>query len=125
MIAENDDGTFGVLMDIVTPFALTLENQWLGNRRNLSCIPVGEYVCERYSSSKYSGTFIVTNVPDRSYILFHTGNTDEDTKGCILVAEEFGYLDKKVAVLSSRKGFNEFMRRMEGLDRFLLKIKNC
>ena len=122
-IAENDDGVFGVIVDTVTPFALTLENPDLNNLRNKSCIPVGEYICTRYSSEKYPDTFIVKDVPGRSYILFHVGNTDDDTAGCILVAEEFGFLHGETAILSSRKGFNEFMERLEGFDRFLLKIE--
>ncbi len=122
-IGENDDGVFGVILDGITPFALTLENPDLNNLRGKSCIPVGEYLCVRYSSTRYPDTFIVTNVPDRDYILFHVGNTDKDTAGCILVAEEFGELNKKTAILSSKKGFAEFMERLKGFERFLLKIE--
>jgi len=61
-------------------------------------------------------------VEGRSHILFHKGNTEEDTQGCILIAEQFGYLNGKVAVLSSKAGFNEFMFKMTGIDAFLLII---
>ena len=123
-IAETDDGMFGVVVDGITPFALTLENMWLNNTRNLSCIPAGEYRCERVNSPRFGDTFEVMNVPDRTHILFHKGNTEDNTKGCILIAEEFGYLNKKTAILSSSKGYGEFMQRLEGLDSFTLKIED-
>lgn len=121
-IAENDDGTFGVIIDGDKPFALTLENKWLNNQRNISCIPEGRYICRRYSSAKYPDTFEVTNVPGRSHILFHTGNTNEDTAGCILVAEQFGELNKAIAILASKPGFREFMERLIDVDVFELII---
>jgi len=122
-VAENEDGTFGVLIDGNTPFALTLERNWLDNKPNESCIPAGEYVCKRIISPRFGKTFEVTNVPGRSHILFHTGNLEEHSKGCILIGEEFGYLNGKVAVLSSRKGFKEFMDRLKGLSSFEIEIK--
>ena len=123
-IAETDDGMFGVILDGITPFALTLENMWLNNVRNLSCIPAGEYRCERVNSPKFGDTFEVMDVPDRSHILLHKGNTEDNTHGCILIAEEFGYLNKKTAILSSKQGYGEFMQRLEGLDEFTLKIED-
>jgi hypothetical protein len=123
-IAENDDGTFGVLIDQVTPFALTVENMWLNNVRNLSCIPTGQYTCRRVDSPKFGDTFEVMDVKGRTHILFHKGNTEDDTAGCILVAEEFGYLNRKVAVLSSSRGYGEFMQRLEGQDSFTLKVED-
>ena len=122
-IAENEDGTFGVLIDGDTPFALTLERNWLSNKPNESCIPAGKYVCKRIISPRFGETFEITNVPGRSHILFHTGNLEEHSKGCILIGEEFGYLNGKVAVLSSRKGFKEFMDRLNGLSSFEIEIK--
>jgi len=122
-IAENEDGTFGVLIDGNTPFALTLERNWLDNKPNESCIPAGKYVCKRIISPRFGETFEVTNVPGRSHILFHTGNLEDHSKGCILIGEEFGYLNGKVAVLSSRKGFKEFMDRLNGLSSFEIEIK--
>jgi len=121
---ETDDGMFGMIVDGITPFALTLENMWLNNKRNISCIPAGEYECRRVNSPKFGDTFEVMNVPNRSHILFHKGNTEDDTAGCILIAEEFGELNKKTAILSSARGLREFMRRLEGIDKFTLKIED-
>ena len=53
-------------------------------------IPAGQYLCEphgwRGEPVKFKRVWEVVNVPGRSAILFHAGNTDKDTRGCILVA---------------------------------------
>ena len=125
-IAENEDGTFGVFINENQPFTVTLENKWLNNKPFVSCIPAGEYVCKRVNSPNFGNTFEVTNVPNRTHILFHWGNRSEDTEGCILIAEMFGVLYSEGAILMSRsgddKGFNEFLDITKDLDEFKLKI---
>ena len=67
----------------------TLENPWLNNQRNISCIPEGQYKVRlrtaRESATKDYLHLLVQDVPDRSLVLFHTGNTAKDTRGCVLV----------------------------------------
>ena len=67
----------------------TLENPWLDNQRNISCIPEGEYKVRlrlpRESATRDYLHLLVEDVENRSYILFHRGNTAKDTRGCILV----------------------------------------
>tara|TARA_R100001224_G_scaffold15250_1_gene7592 strand:- start:5984 stop:6490 length:507 start_codon:yes stop_codon:yes gene_type:complete len=72
-------------------FCDTLENPWLDNQKNISCIPKGEYKV-RLRTARESATrdylhMLVEDVPNRSYILFHIGNTAKDTQGCILVGQ--------------------------------------
>ncbi len=122
-IAETSDGTFGVLTWNTKPFAVSLEDRWRENRVGRSCIPSGLYSCERVQSPKFGETFEITNVPGRSHILFHAGNTHEDTEGCVLVAEQYGQLNGQDAVLRSRPGFDEFLRLIENTYRFNLKIR--
>lgn len=122
-VASNDGGTFGVLIIYGTPFALTLEDPWRDNLKNASCIPDNTYACRRVISPKFGETFEVANVPGRSHILLHTGNTEEDTHGCILVGESFGRLNGVPAVLSSKEGFKEMMEMLKGMDEFELKIQ--
>lgn len=124
-IAFTPDGIFGVLLDENIPFALTLELPWKENQRSISCIPEDSYICKRIVTPKHGETFTVTNVPNRDAILFHSGNTSADSQGCILVAEEFGELNGKTAVLSSKKGFLEFMDRLKGVNEFRLIIQSC
>lgn len=67
----------------------TLENPWLDNERNLSCIPEGNYPVRirlpRESATRNYIHLLVKEVPDRDWILFHRGNYPSDTQGCILV----------------------------------------
>ncbi len=115
--------TFGVLMDKNGPFAVTLEDPWLDNQKNISCIPAGSYLCVRKQSPKFGDTFEVRKVRGRSHILIHKGNTEKDTHGCILVGKEFNFLHGEPGILESGDGFNEFMSKMRCVDRFLLKIE--
>jgi len=126
-ISLNRNGTYGVLLHefqpgAFQPFAVTFELQWNDNTRNISCIPKGQYLCERYSSTKYADTFQVKNVPGRSYILFHVGNTQSDSEGCILVGEQFEKVLGKEGVASSKDGFGEFLENLKGESEFTLKI---
>lgn len=124
-IASLADGMFGVLLDDNIPFCVTLERPWKDNQRNISCIPKGSYVCLRWDSPKFGETFQVTNVKDRSYILFHSGNIDEDSHGCILLAEMFEPLWGEDAILNPYPGkaMKEFMSRLKGSNGFALKIE--
>ena len=67
----------------------TLELPYKDNQRSISCIPVGQYKVRlrtaRESSSRDYLHLLVEDVKDRSYILFHRGNTAKDSRGCILV----------------------------------------
>ena len=123
-ISEIEDGTFGVILDGDTPFAVTLERNWLDNQANVSCIPAGTYHCVKRLYHKHGyWTFEVMGVPGRTSILLHSGNTEDDSMGCILIGESFGVLKEKTAILSSKEGFREFMERLKGQDEFVLVIE--
>jgi len=119
------DGTFGVLFDGKIPFCLTLEREWKNNEENISCIPTGIYICKRVDSPKFGDTFEVCDVPGRTHILFHKGNIEDDSHGCIITGEEYGEYKGKVAIKSSGKGFTEFLYRTDGLNELTLKIIDC
>ena len=125
-VAENMDGTFGVLVDHTElgdiPFAVTLERKWVENRKQVSCIPIGNYECLSVNSPTFGKTFAVS-VPGRTHILFHRGNTQDDSRGCILIGERFDKLNKKNAILNSKHGFKEFMERLVKYEKFRLIVK--
>ena len=83
------ESTIGRLFINGESFCDTLENPWLDNQRNISCIPEGQYKVRlrlaRESATRNYLHLLVQDVPNRSYILFHRGNTAKDTSGCILV----------------------------------------
>ena len=125
-VSDIEDGTFGVFFaDYDIPFALTLERNWVQNKKEESCIPMGDYICQRIVSPKYGDVFEVINVPQRTHILVHKGNVEDDSKGCILIGEQFGFLKNKVAITHSGDGFNEFMNRLKGVSQFRLVIESA
>jgi hypothetical protein len=67
----------------------TLENPYINNEKNISCIPEGAYKVRlrlaRESATRDYLHLLVEDVPNRNWILFHRGNSAKDTSGCILV----------------------------------------
>ena len=84
-----DKSTLGELFLNGERICDTLENPWIDNKKNVSCIPEGEYPVRlrlaRESASRDYLHLLVQEVPNRDWILFHRGNTAKDTSGCILV----------------------------------------
>lgn len=64
----------------------TLELPDLNNEPGVSCIPTGFYHCvyRKQNGHGIKDVYEVLDVPGRSGIQFHVGNTVADTKGCIL-----------------------------------------
>lgn len=120
---ESDNGTFGTLYYKDIPLCVTVEDVWLNNHPRISCIPAGIYKCTKYSGTKYKNVWILHSVPNRSAILIHWGNTEDDTEGCIIVGSEFGTVGGKKAVLGSKKAF----KRISGIlpDTFWLRVEDA
>ena len=122
--SETKDGTFGVMEYNAVPFCMTLEPNDRGNGRN-SCIPAGRYVCRRHSGPKYKDTWEITGVPGRTSILFHVGNIEDDSIGCILLGSSLGSLKNKLGVMSSSNTFNRFMNVSERANELNLTVTEC
>lgn len=130
-IATGIHGTFGSLLYENVPFTLTLEREWLDNQTGISCIPADTYLCTRCNKSpdynfqdspRFGDTFQVRDVKNRSKILFHKGNIDDDSHGCILIGEQYGDVKGAHGILSSREGYNELMGIMKNDDEFRLIV---
>ena len=67
----------------------TLELPYKANVRQVSFIPLGVYVVSPFISKKFGNCLKILNVPNRSGILFHSGNFIHETKGCILVGKHY------------------------------------
>ena len=85
----SSESTIGELFLNGERFCDTLELPYKDNQKSISCIPEGVYKVRlrlpRESATRNYIHLLVKDVKDRSYILFHIGNTAKDSRGCILV----------------------------------------
>ena len=122
----NEKGITGVLIEKtgLIPFCVTLELPWNSNKQNTSCIPAGKYVCKKTDSPRFGETFEVLDVFQRTNILFHKGNVNDDTKGCILLGESFGMMSGEPAIYRSKDAFLEFKNVvLKNEDEFILDLR--
>lgn len=131
---STEQGTLGVLSVPEKGFAcFSIELPWRDNRVSLSCIPAGEYRCERYFSPAFKEyLYRICDVPGRSGVAIHSGNVagnrDKGYKthslGCILLGKRQGQLWGQDAVLLSRLTVGAFFRLMDRKD-FKLHIQEA
>jgi hypothetical protein len=101
----------------------TLELPWKDNKRNVSCIPEGNFRAFRrktVKNGKYSSETYEVAVPDRTSVLFHVGNTVEDSRGCILLG--FVFDGCRRTILSSGPAVEMFMQILIDQKEFQLKV---
>lgn len=118
--AYSPHGVFGRLK--VGDFAcFTVERPWLHNIRRESCIPTGLYLMSlgHYYRKDYP-VYEIMDVPGRSLIKIHVGNTIHDLLGCIAPGKELGYMQGVWGVTHSQITFDKFMEMME--DRVVAEI---
>ena len=122
--SSTDKGTFGVLLDEKGyPICDSVELPWKQNAPQISCIPAGEYTVKKsfYDKGGYE-CYEIQNVPNRSDILIHAGNTINDIRGCILIGYGWGRLGVNPAVINSRETLKSFMYLMKDQPEFKLVI---
>lgn len=131
---DNGKQTVGKLtvLNAREPFSCdTLELPWFNNKPNVSCIPTGTYKCKQGFSARFKKIlYQVLNVPNRSGVLFHSGNyasifgKEGNTKGCILLGKGFADINKdgQLDVTNSSLTMSRFHVIMEGRE-FTLIIK--
>jgi hypothetical protein len=120
---ESEQGTVGALKINKVPFCVTLEPADRLNQISISSIPAQQYDVYRTVSPMFGDCFEVAAVPGRTNILFHAGNTDDNTEGCILLAQHWGKLDGELAVLNSGATYRKFMAMMGGRTLLHLTVK--
>lgn len=127
---KNRNGIFGSVTDtdgnnICVALQHAFQDVTTGNY--VSKLPKGVYVCTR-GMHKLSNlvpfeTFEVMNVPrfegkKVTGILFHPGNFNHDSDGCILVGSE----RNGDMIMDSIRTFAQFMKLQEDVDSFVLTI---
>lgn len=120
----NEDGTFGLFYIDGVFHSYTLEPEDKNNQKDISCIPKGVYTCKRVRSPKFGNTFMVMDVPNRSAILFHSGTTEIDSRGCIILGDVVGHDEKnnKIGVFGSKMAIKRFLDKTAGVNEFELTI---
>lgn len=98
----DDDGTMLV--------PATLELPWRENQSEISCIPNGDYEAAYREHPKHGWCYEILNVPDRTSILIHAGNTVADSEGCVITGMRRG--TDGVSVEDSRAALADFMAAM-------------
>jgi hypothetical protein len=100
--------TLGELLVKGAHFCSTLELPWLNNLPGKSCIPVGQYQVILSLSTRFKREMPrLIGVPGRVGILFHSGDTQADTEGCVLLGE--GTDAASFAASDSRTALRRFM----------------
>jgi hypothetical protein len=100
----------------------TIELPWKENQHNISCIPEGSYIVEKYNSPSKGQCFHIINVTERDSILIHKGNYTTDTKGCIIVGKNFqdingdGHLD----VYGSTITLNNLLEKLPDIFKLII-----
>jgi hypothetical protein len=130
------EGAFGVLLvDGIPAGPVTLERSYPvadSSPRGAQYvkIPAGKYACQRtyFQHGQYE-TYEVTGVEGHTRLLFHCGNAETDSDGCILVGQRFGrtlaWQQHQPGVLESRLAFGEFMRLAGGTETFTLTVRGA
>ncbi len=102
----------------------SLERTYDGNKKGVSCIPGGKYICKKVGATiaiPYPH-IAITGVSGRDGICMHTGNLYTHSKGCILLGKGFGDINKdgQKDILNSKNTFSNFMSMIP--DEFTLTI---
>lgn len=133
---KRDDGIFGILSDEAgLQVAVTLEHAYdakLGNGSYAPKLPAGTYKCVRgphrlHGMTADFETFEITKVPGHTGMLFHWGNYNRDSNGCVLLGRRrapVGVNNTTDMITSSRNTFQKFMDLQRNVNEFTLTVKD-
>jgi len=119
------DGILGILSDDDgDQLAVTLEHSYGGVPK----LPAGTYTCQRgphrlKGMTESFQTYEVMGVPGHAGILFHAGNYNADSQGCILLGRVSCESPKGCMVTSSRSTFARWMLGLGDTQSFTLVVE--
>lgn len=95
-------------------------------------LQAGTYTCKRsmhrlHGMTQDFETFQIMDVPGHSNILFHWGNYNDDSDGCVLLGRRMVPNPDSSGtnmITSSKNTFNAFMDAQKGVDTFTLTVKD-
>jgi hypothetical protein len=92
-------------------------------------IPNGTFNCVRgehqlHGMTQPFETFEITGVTGHVNLLFHAGNYDRDSEGCVLLGNAVVTQgDGTEMVVNSKLTFSEFMSNLNGVNEFMLTVE--
>ena len=123
-VQMREDGIFSELSDEAGKILFkTLEHSY----NNKPKLYDGEFTCVRGIHQLLNGpkfeTFEITGVDGHTNILFHSGNWNNDSEGCVLLGLGEAQSSKGQMITQSKQAFQEFIELTKGLDSFQLVVK--
>lgn len=123
------DGIFSELRDESGNLvAVTLEHAYPNDHGGFEPkIPVGVFTCVR-GAHRLRGmaqdflTFEITGVEGHSNLLFHWGNYNHDSEGCILVGKDEVQIQNVEMIEHSKDTFKNLMELQKDVDTFSLQV---
>jgi len=120
------DGIFGEFTFDGDPgrFCVSLEHSYDIKPK----LPSGIYTCKRGQHKLHNGipfeTFEITGVPGHSGILFHAGNFNADSSGCVLLGHAIvgDPITGGEMITGSKDEFKQWLERLDGIDEFQLEV---
>lgn len=123
------DGIFGEIRDASDrTLFVTLEHSYKSDSgQYLPKTPAGSYTCvrgqHRLATMEHPfEAFEITNVPGHTNILFHVGNYNKDSEGCVLIGTDQLKLSQLHMITNSKAAFQRFMDLQKGNNSFTIKI---
>ena len=120
-LEDSPQGAIGVILIDGVILGFTLEPD--RNEKGKLHIPQGIYHCQRFHGEKWKDTFEIL-VPGHTAVLFHAGNVEADTRGCVLLGASTGKLKGERAVLNSGSTFKAFLELTKDMSWFKLFVEN-
>lgn len=118
------DGIFSELIDQDGKLvACTLEHSY----DNLPKIPNGTFDCIRgphrlHGMTEDFITFEIRGIIGHSDLLFHWGNYNKDSEGCVLLGAAIAESTQGQWITSSKVTFSKFMTSLDGVNSFKLTV---
>jgi hypothetical protein len=90
-------------------------------------VPLGNYKCVRgphrlHNMTEDFITFEVTGVPNCVGILYHWGNWESASEGCLLMGATIAQSPQGQMITSSRDTWGKFMASLDGINEFELTV---
>jgi hypothetical protein len=122
-LEQSSQGALGALRFDGVVFCFTLQPD--ANDPIKFCIPAGDYICKRFHGTKWPNTFEII-VEGHSALLFHAGNSEADSEGCVILGSSIGKLKgASRSLFNSGFTFKLFLEHTQNVDSFPLKIIDC